>query len=256
MAELIVALDVRRDAVEEPAVVRDHHHTAAELLQSLLQRTERRDIEVVRRLVEKEQVAAARQELREMHAVALAAGKDADLLLLFGSAEVEAAAVGAAVHHRRSRELHELAAARDRLVDGLVGLQFAARLIDIGKLYRVADRERSGKRLQLSRDQFEKGRLSGTIRADHPDDAAARQVEVEVRVEDLVVEAHRHVLGADDEVAETRTRRDADDEIVLARIDLLLLQFLVALDAGLGLRVASRGIGLDPLELVLEHLLP
>ena len=64
------------------------------------------------------------------------------------------------------------------------------------------------------------------------------------------------MLRADDEVAEPRPRRDADDEIVLARRNLLLLQLLVALDAGLRLRVAPRGIRLYPLELVLEQLLP
>src|SRR5438045_8546455 len=74
--------DVRRHAVEEPAVVGDDDRTAGEVEQRLLERAQRVDVEVVRRLVEKEHVAAASQKLREMHAVPLAAGEVADALLL------------------------------------------------------------------------------------------------------------------------------------------------------------------------------
>ena len=63
------------------------------------------------------------------------------------------------------------------------------------------------------------------------------------------------MFGTDDEVAEARARRNADHEIVLASRDLLLLQFLVALHAGLALGVAARGVCLNPLEFVLDKLL-
>src|SRR6185369_7057959 len=66
---------VGRDAVEEPPVVADHHGTAAERHERLLETPQRVDVEVVRRLVEEEQVAAALQELREMQAISLAAGQ-------------------------------------------------------------------------------------------------------------------------------------------------------------------------------------
>src|SRR5690606_27948470 len=48
--------DVGRDAVEEPAVVRDHEHAAGELQEGILQRAQRLDVEVVGRLVEKQHV--------------------------------------------------------------------------------------------------------------------------------------------------------------------------------------------------------
>ena len=51
---LVVALprqDVRGDAVEEPAVMGDHHGAARELDERVLERLQRLDIEVVRRLV-------------------------------------------------------------------------------------------------------------------------------------------------------------------------------------------------------------
>ena len=59
---LAVALEgehVRGDAVEEPAVVADDDHAAGEVEQRVLERAQRVDVEVVGRLVEQQQVAAA-----------------------------------------------------------------------------------------------------------------------------------------------------------------------------------------------------
>ena len=89
---LAVALegeDVRRDAVEEPAVVGDDDGAAGEVEQRVLERAQRVDVEVVGRLVEQQDVAAAAQQLREVDAVALAARELADRLLLVAAAEVE-----------------------------------------------------------------------------------------------------------------------------------------------------------------------
>ena len=61
---------------------RDHDGAAGEVEQRLLERAQRVDVEVVRRLVEQQHVAAAPQQLREVDAVALAAGELADRLLL------------------------------------------------------------------------------------------------------------------------------------------------------------------------------
>jgi hypothetical protein len=92
---LAVALegeDVGGDAVEEPAVVADDHGAAGEFLeQRVLERAQGVDVEVVGRLVEQQQVAAALEQLGEVHAVALAARQHADLLLLVGALEVELA---------------------------------------------------------------------------------------------------------------------------------------------------------------------
>ena len=51
--------DVRRDPVEEPPIVADDG-AAGELDERLLERAERVDVEVVRRLVEEEQATPAR----------------------------------------------------------------------------------------------------------------------------------------------------------------------------------------------------
>src|SRR5581483_5545410 len=82
--------DVRGDAVEEVAVVRDDDRAAGELLQRVLEDSKRLEVEVVRRLVEDDDVAALAEEFRELDAIALAAREVADARLLDRAREEEA----------------------------------------------------------------------------------------------------------------------------------------------------------------------
>ena len=82
--------DVRGDAVEEPAVVGDHHGAAGERSEGLLERAQGVDVEVVGRLVEEQDVAAGLSMSRQVDAVALAAGERPTRFLLIGPLEVEA----------------------------------------------------------------------------------------------------------------------------------------------------------------------
>ena len=62
--------------------MRDHHRAAREFEQRVLEGTQGVHVEVVRGLVQQQQVAAAAQQLGQVHAVALAAGELADPRLL------------------------------------------------------------------------------------------------------------------------------------------------------------------------------
>ena len=88
--------DVRGDAVQEEAVVRDDDGAAGVVGERVFQRAQGLDVEVVGGLVEQQQVGAGLQHLGEMDAVALAARELADLLLLVRPLEVEGADIGAA----------------------------------------------------------------------------------------------------------------------------------------------------------------
>ena len=63
----------RRDALEEPAIVRDEQHGAVEAVELVLEPLERAQVEVVRRLVEQQQVGVRRERARERGARQLAA---------------------------------------------------------------------------------------------------------------------------------------------------------------------------------------
>ena len=78
------------DAVEEPAVVRDDDGASGEGFEALFQGAERVHVNVVRRLVEEEDVGFRLQRERQMEAVTLAAGEYAATFLLIGAGEVEA----------------------------------------------------------------------------------------------------------------------------------------------------------------------
>src|SRR3954469_8670568 len=91
----LVGEDVRRHPVEEPAVVADDHGAARELQQRALQTGQRLDVQVVRRLVEEQQVAALLEGQGKVETVPLATGQDAGRLLLVGALEAERGDVGA-----------------------------------------------------------------------------------------------------------------------------------------------------------------
>src|SRR5262245_26339146 len=97
MAVAFEGEDVGGDAVEEPAVVADDHGAAGEILERLLERAQRIDVEIVGRLVEQQYVGAGFEHLGEMHAVALAAGELPHLFLLIGALEIERRAIGARI---------------------------------------------------------------------------------------------------------------------------------------------------------------
>src|SRR5687767_9507362 len=253
-ADLRVALegeDVRRDAVDEPAVVADDDRAACEVEERVLERAQRVDIEVVRRLVEQEQVAAGLQELGEVHAVAFAAREVADALLLILAAEVERRGVGPRVA-RPPADHHGVLTLRDLLPDRAVRLQRVARLRHVGELYRLADAERPAVGLLLARDHAEERRLAGTVRPDDPDDAASREREREVVEQELVAVALPDRLRLHDDVAEPRAGRDRDLELALARVGVLRQESLVRLQPRLALRLPRARRLPHPLELARE----
>ena len=111
---------------------------AGEFQQRFFQCAQGLDVEVVRRFVEQQHVAAFRERLRQVQPAALAAGQRTDHLLLIVALEVEAAKV-------RTRRHHELAdddvveAAGDVLPHGLAVVEILAALVDERELGGLAD---------------------------------------------------------------------------------------------------------------------
>ena len=129
---------VGRDAVQEPAVVGHHEGRAGEHHQGLLERAQRREVEVVGGLVERDEVPALEQELREHHAPALAAREGRERRVPHARVEAELVqealdADGLAAH------VDDVAAAGDVLRDREGRVERAALLIDAHELHRLAD---------------------------------------------------------------------------------------------------------------------
>ena len=89
---------VGADAVEEPTVVRYDDGTAGEVFETLFKGTQGIDVDVVGRLVEQQHIPFFFERQGQMQAVALSARKDAALLFLVGSGEVEPREISAGIH--------------------------------------------------------------------------------------------------------------------------------------------------------------
>ena len=131
-----------------------------------------------------------------------------------------------------------------------------AALVDVGQLDRLADSQRAAVRLLLPGDHPEQRGLAGAVGADDADDAAAREVEVEVLDEDLVAVGLAQVLGLDHHVAQARPGRDGDLDRVLALLLLLGQQLVVGRQTRLRLGLPGARRGAHPLELARQRPLP
>ena len=127
------------------------------------------DVEVVRRLVEEQQVRGHDPEERELEPRPLAARQEADLLehvvaLEQEPGEIAAGLAGGDRHRPEDRVEHRRA--RDRRV---------AQLGEVADLDRVAEAQPAVERLEVAGDRAQQGRLAGPVRTDDADPLAARR---------------------------------------------------------------------------------
>src|SRR5205085_9140529 len=254
MAVALEGEDVGGEAVEEEAVVADDHRAAGKILDRFFQRAQGLDVEVVGRLVEQQHVAAAFQHLGDVDAVALAARKLADILLLVRALEVECADISA----RRlivAVDLHVVEPVRNLLPDIVLVVEMVAALVDITEVHGVADVDGAAVGLLDAGDDLEQGRFAGAVRADHADDAARRQGEGQIVEQQFVTIGFRDILDLDNLAPDALGH--LDDDLCLARRAALLRldEVLEPGDTGLRLGLAALRALPDPLELILDRLL-
>src|SRR5699024_73748 len=177
--------------------MRHDHGTAGELEKGVLQGPQGLDVEVVRRLIEQEQVSALLEREREVEAIALTAGEHSGLLLLVRSLESERCDI-AARGHLHGTHVDEVESGGCQLPMALVGVDLpqalvrvdaSTGLIDVGDLDRVTDLEFTAVELFEADDGLEQRRLSDAVGADDSDDAVARQGEAQPIDELTSVEA-------------------------------------------------------------------
>src|SRR5262249_16836289 len=150
---------------------------------------------------------------------------------------------------------HGAAGVGDLLPERPVGIEALARLIDVCRRHRVADAQRAGIGLLLARYHAEQGSLAGAVRTDDPDDAAARQRELDAVHQQPLAVCLAQSLGLDDEIAQPRARRNGDLRAGVAPLPRFLFgaQLLVVLDSSLALGVPRPRRHSHPLELAVER---
>ena len=177
--------DPVRDAVEEVPVVRHEDDGAREVREAVLEHLQRREVEVVRGLVEDEEVRLPQHEPGEEEPALLAAREAAHLhvpLLLLEEEPVEIAPdvdEGAAV-------LDVVALGADRPRDRRLRVEALAPLLERDGLevLRAEDLPRVG--LLGSEERADERRLAAAVGPEEADPAVRRDEEVEVREEDVL----------------------------------------------------------------------
>src|SRR5437867_371902 len=187
-----------------------------------------------------------------MHAIPLAARERANLALLPRALEIEPRHVRARRHFLPA-ELDLVVPARDLFPDGLGGRERFAALIDVADLHGLPEPQRAGIRLLLPGHHPEQRRLAGAVRSDDADDAAARQREIEVVDEEVVAVALLQIACLDDDIAETRARRNVDFRGLNLLRGLLAEQIFVRIESRLALGLPRARRHANPFELALER---
>src|SRR2546426_11575688 len=127
------------DTIEKPPIVRDHHGTTGEIDERFLQRSQSIDIEIIRRLVEQQEIPTRLEQLGKMKSVSLSARETPNFLLLIRSLEVELRQIRSSLHLALSN-FDDVVPLAHFLVDGVCIVELT-RLIEIRELHGVSDRE-------------------------------------------------------------------------------------------------------------------
>src|SRR5699024_5186030 len=125
--------NVSRDAVEEPAIVRDDHGATRELFECVLQRPQGFHVQVVGRLVQQQQITALFESQRQVQAVAFTAREHTGTFLLIGPFESEGTHIGTR-RHFDTADVDVVQTVRNDLPDGFLRVDAGPRLVHIGQL--------------------------------------------------------------------------------------------------------------------------
>ena len=205
----------------------DDQHGAGVFEQRVFQRTQGFHVQVIRRFVQQQHVAALDQRLGEVQATAFTTGQVAHLLLLVLAVEIEAARISSR-SHLEFAHVDDVQAARDVFPHGLFVAQCVTRLVHEGHLHGLANDDFTAVRLFLAGDQLEQRGLTRTVGADDADDGAGRDVHVELVDQHTVAKTLADVLELDHLAAQAVGHRNEDFLGFVALLVFNVRQFLEA----------------------------
>src|SRR5450756_569435 len=247
--------DAIRDAVQEIPVVRHEDDGAREVREAVLEDLKRREVEVVRGLVEDEQVRLLQHEPREEQPALLAAREATHLHVLLLLLEQEPVEVAPDVDERAA-VIDVVPFGADRLRDGRLRIETVAALLERDRLeiFRVEDLPRVG--LFRSEQDPEKRRLSAPVRPEKADPARRRHEEVEIREEDVPAIGLADAFRLDEPLRVLLGRLEVEAHVAglvpLRQLPDLVFERARPLDARLLLRRARLGASHEPLGLAPE----
>ena len=247
--------DTVAQATQERAVVRHEQHRPLEVAERLEQHFLRGEIEVVRRLVEHQEVRRVEQHARHDETRLLAARERSDLLVGVVTRELEGAGQAAQGTDRLEREV-----LAQLLLNRQVGIEHVERLLrEVAHLEAGAQLHFALVGLDGAGHHLQQRRLARAVLAHDAPAFAAADHHVQVVVHDTRAVGLRDAKQFRHLVARARRRAEVelDDLALLRQFD--LLDLVECLDAALHLRGLGgvRGEALDETLLLGQHrLLP
>src|SRR5690606_14241623 len=163
--------------------------------------------------------------------------------------------IGAARHGHLAK-LHNVRAARYFFPDGLVRIERVAALIDIAHHHGLADFQRAAIWLFLTGEHSDESGLARTVRPDHTDNAARRQLEGKIVDQQTITKALGDAVGLIDVATKTRPRRNDDLGLAFLLLACLGKKVLIGIDTRLGLCLTRLRALPDPFKFAGKCALP
>mmetsp|Transcript_43691 Transcript_43691/g.121432 ORF Transcript_43691/g.121432 Transcript_43691/m.121432 type:complete len:387 (+) Transcript_43691:52-1212(+) len=249
----LVGQDVRRDAVEEPAVMAYAHHSACKVLDCCLKRAQCVHVKVVGRLVQHEEVPTEAQGLGELQAVPLPPAECGHQLVLNRSLEVEPGAIRPA-HDLPPADVNDIHSTCELIKHSALVIEAFTPLVNVHGNHRVAHDYPAQVWLLRAHDHLEECRLPGAVWADDADHGPWRDLEVRIVDQQTVAVALGHADDAHHLRAEPRPR--GDDDGVQPRLAAVrgrgVHQLLVPPEPGFALLLPAAAPRVDELKLLLD----
>ncbi len=196
-------------AIEEVAVVGDHHHAAAEILEEVLEHAQGVHVEVVGGLIEQQHIGGFDQQPAEVEPPPLAAGELANGLVLLGRRKQKALEQlgGTDLHpihrHPAGRIGHHI----DHLAFRFE--QHVAVLVEVGELHGGSQLQAAATGRPPAGDHLQQAGFAGAIGANDADAIFWAEVVTELAQQRLLLLAlthlHPELLGRDGPLAQAPT---------------------------------------------------
>src|SRR5436189_2590105 len=202
------------NAIQKIAIVTHYDDAAAEGDERFLEQAQRSEIQIVRRFVEHQNVAAALQDFSEQHPAPFAAAELRNLRVDALFTEKKSPQISA----QRDALLAErdaFSATPDFFPNRFLIVEEEPILIDVIDVGPRADLHRTARGGQFLQNDFEERGLTESVAADNTEAFPGYEIEIHVLKEGAAAQLHAHVAQFNNAIRELRRRGDNQLDVEL-----------------------------------------
>src|SRR5260221_8478363 len=244
--------NARADAVEKITVVAHDHPHSGKGNQRLFEHAQRRQIQIVGRLVEDDEIPAVFEDARQQQPAAFAAAEmfDAGADALVGKKEPLQIS---AQRQRFVAKNDELRAIADFFEDGALFVQLQPALVNIIESRQLAGFDRALRGLELTQDDLKERGFAQAIAPGDAQPLAGRELQVQAGKESAPTQFHPNVHKFDDTIAQRRRRWNNQIHVFVQFRRVLPRSLEIAIESALRFGGARRRTAPDPIKLAAEE---